>query len=357
MSYTRHFSSSVTVSGSKTATYNYPASEHGGSGSVTVYYDETVPINMNIHVETDPFDRSVDSANAYVDALTGAVAAMNAAQCASVRKSGENISAAISKGFYRLIGSELTTQMSENKSLLQAKIALVMELAKDIASKHSRMQDDLARLKKQYSQTFANIDEDCEKRVLALDKKAFDLSNVRNKLLTVPYFKEGAFSLQETVDTSNSQNLLSIARLRNKAANVINVMAASALNSKKYKHDVETLSESIAVAQKDVSYIPVVFAEQKSFDQKDNMQLDSFCTDGVNSKEQIQQGVSSFVSGTQAEQWKDFSKLEMQMIEQSFVSLVEQDLNSSNSESKQRVFDEIMRLWKSNSAKTLNQTY
>lgn len=107
MSYTRSFSSSVSYSGS-------------------------VPVTFNILVDTDPFDNSIANENSHVDRLTGAVVAMNASQVASVKKSGDAISDAILSGFYKLIGSEITTQMSENKSILQSKIALVMQLAKDI---------------------------------------------------------------------------------------------------------------------------------------------------------------------------------------------------------------------------------
>ena len=120
---------------SKTVSYSYPASEHGGSGSKTVYFQETVPVNINIHVDTTPFDQSVAIANATVDTLTGAVVSMNSSQCSAIHESGEKISNALTEGFYKLIGSELTTQISENKSVLQSKIALVIELSKDIANK------------------------------------------------------------------------------------------------------------------------------------------------------------------------------------------------------------------------------
>ena len=55
MSYTRTYSR--TVSGSRTVSVSYPASEHGGSRSVTVNID--VPVNINLSVDTRQFDYSV----------------------------------------------------------------------------------------------------------------------------------------------------------------------------------------------------------------------------------------------------------------------------------------------------------
>ena len=48
MSYTQRYSASVTVSGSKSV--SYPSSEHGGS--MTVYYQQTEPVNVTINVRT-----------------------------------------------------------------------------------------------------------------------------------------------------------------------------------------------------------------------------------------------------------------------------------------------------------------
>ena len=80
MSYTQTFSSAINVSGS--VTVHYPASEHGGS--TTAYYEQTVPVNMNVTVNTNPFEQSVQNANLSVDGLTASVTAMNAANCTAI---------------------------------------------------------------------------------------------------------------------------------------------------------------------------------------------------------------------------------------------------------------------------------
>ncbi|OQA64627.1 MAG: hypothetical protein BWY39_00096 [Spirochaetes bacterium ADurb.Bin269] len=353
MSYTRSYSRSVTVSGSKTASYSYPASEHGGNGSVTIHYTETVPINVNITLDTDPFDRSVENAENHVDQLTGAVVAMNSAQCASIHQSGKKISDSIANGFFRLINSELTTQLSENKSQLESRISLILELAKDITSKHTRMAADMNRLKKHYADVFNGLDEDCKKRVLAIDKPSFILSRARSKLINEPYLKYGAFSLHETADTTSFNNLSTIARLRNQVSKVINVMTYSAMKTQQCMKNIEAFSKNVNAGKDCVLFLPVVFTQQKNLSEGDQKFFSSECSILDSAADIVKQNVNGFVTSVHAETWKNFDDFEGKMIEQSFYSIADNELETSSSADKQRVYDQIIAMWKSNPIKTL----
>ena len=100
MSYSRKYSETITVRGSKTVTVSYPKSESGGSKSVTVDYIENVPVDVNIHVDTDPFDSSVSNCNTNVNLLTGAVVATEAAQLISIDKNSKKVASTIVSGFF-----------------------------------------------------------------------------------------------------------------------------------------------------------------------------------------------------------------------------------------------------------------
>ena len=115
MSYIQTFSSVLNVSGS--VTVHYPPSEHGGT--ITEYYDQNVPVDMNVTVNTAPFDQSVQSANYHVDGLTASVAAMNAANCAAIAECSEQFSDGIISGFYNLIRNDISTKKAETNTLLQ----------------------------------------------------------------------------------------------------------------------------------------------------------------------------------------------------------------------------------------------
>ncbi|HUH44207.1 MAG TPA: hypothetical protein VLZ44_03465 [Treponemataceae bacterium] len=353
MSYTRSYHSSVTVSGSKSASYSYPASEHGGSGSVSIHYTETVPVNVNITVNTAPFDESVHIAERHVDQLTGAVTTMNAAQCASIHHSGKKISDSITNGFYRLIGSELTTQMSENKSQLESRLVLIIEIAKDIAGKHNRMEADMNRLKKLYAEIFTSLDEDCKKRVLAIDKPAFILSRARSKIINEPYLESGSFSLHEMSDTSSFNNLSTIARLRNQVSKVINVMTYSAMKTKECIRNIETYSKNVKAEKRCISCIPVVFTQQQNLSAESQKIFASECNQFVPAADLVRENVNRFAASAHAEDWIELDTFEEKMIEQSMYSLAQKELESSSSADKQRVYDQIIAMWKSNQIKTL----
>lgn len=352
MGYTRSYREYVHVHYTQSVSISYPASQSGGTRTGYATIDEQIPIDIAIHVDTDPFDNSVSNHANNVDFLTGAVVGMKTSQLESIRNNSNRISESISKGFYRLIGSEISTQMSENKSELQSKAALVFELAKDIQQKHSRMADDVNRLKRHYKQVFDTLDEDCRKRVLALDKAAFILSNARTKLIKNPYITEGAFSLYETKDTANTSNMSVIARLRNQVSKVIAVMTGSAMKTQQYLRDVENYSENIQVSDNTVSYLPVVFSESKNLSDE-SISTSVLCSGNASNRDQIMNTVEQYVTAVNADSFKDVDEYENKMIEQNFLSIAQESLGTDFSEEQQRVHDLIMKMWKDNKVKTL----
>src|ERR1035441_6607904 len=107
MSYRRSYNTSISLSGSETV--SYPASEHGGT--TTAYWQHTEPISIDITVDTEPFDSSVQSCNGHVLALGAAVGVMNTAQCAAIQQGAAQVSASLQKGFFGTIKTELGAQM------------------------------------------------------------------------------------------------------------------------------------------------------------------------------------------------------------------------------------------------------
>ena len=100
MSYNRRFTRRVAVPYSGSMTVNYPASEH--AGSKTVYYNGTAyeDVEVDIHVDTSPFDASVAICNDHVNALTASVGAMNTAQCIAITENADKVSKSIIDGFF-----------------------------------------------------------------------------------------------------------------------------------------------------------------------------------------------------------------------------------------------------------------
>jgi len=173
MSYTRNYRETITVSGSKTVSVSYPASQNGGSTSATVHYREDVPVSVNIHVDTNPFDRSVNYVNGKVDMLTGAVVATQAAEIASKAANAIKVGDTIVNGFFSYIRSEISQQISELSQSIDAHLIHLKELAQSCLSKKKQMEGDYYRISGRYVKIFNDLNNELSNRIFELDKPAF----------------------------------------------------------------------------------------------------------------------------------------------------------------------------------------
>ncbi len=173
MSYSRSYHETITVRGSKTVSVSYPASQSGGSTSVTVNYTENVPIDVNIHVDTVPFDHSVDKCNTNVNLLTTAVVATETAQVASINKNSQKVADTIIGGFFGYIRSEISQQVAELSQQIDAQIMHLRELAQSCVAKKKQMENDYNRISGRYFKIFNDLNHELDNRVYELDKPTF----------------------------------------------------------------------------------------------------------------------------------------------------------------------------------------
>jgi len=173
MSYTRKYHERIAVHYSGSKTVSYPASQNGGSH--TVYYEGTAyeDVNVNIDVDTNPFDRSVAGCNTSVNALTGAVVATEAAQIASIDANSKKVAGTIVDGFFENIRSEISQQIAELSSRLDSHLAHLHAMAKRCVEKQTQMQDDYQRIASRYLKIFEDLDNELSNRIHELDKPAF----------------------------------------------------------------------------------------------------------------------------------------------------------------------------------------
>lgn len=173
MGYTRRFNRTYTVTGTAHGTMSYPASQNGGSKSVSVNYSVDVPITVDCHVDTSPFEHSVTRCNTQIDILTGTVVATQTAEVQAKKASSKKVGKHLIEGFFGYIRSEITQQISELSAKVKAHIGHLVEMAKTCRSKQEVMQRDFAQIKSRYGNTFSELDKELRNRVLELDKPAF----------------------------------------------------------------------------------------------------------------------------------------------------------------------------------------
>lgn len=169
MSYTRTVSKPITIyySGS----VSYPASQNGGT--VSYSGSKTEMVNVNVHVDTNPFDNSVANCNQQVNTLTGAVAATEAAQVASVSANAKRVATTIVNGFFKTIGSEISQQINELTNDVESLALHLVELTKRCVEKQRQMGVDYQRICQRYLKVFETLNSELKNRIYEIDRPVF----------------------------------------------------------------------------------------------------------------------------------------------------------------------------------------
>ena len=181
MSYTRHYKKRIAVpySGTVSETFSYPASQSGGTRTVNVHYSGTAyeDVQVNINVDTVPFDAGVANCNKHVDTLTGSVVATESAQVASIREKAKQIGDTVVNGFFNTVRFEISTQIVELQKRVDALLLDMHEKQKKLMALKAQMEKDYHRVTEQYGKIFGELNQELDNRVHALDQPVFSSAN------------------------------------------------------------------------------------------------------------------------------------------------------------------------------------
>ena len=343
MSYTRHYSTSVSYSGS--VSISYPASEHGGTA--TGHYSGSVPVDINIHVDTSPFDSSVDRCSESVGSLNHAVVAMNAAQVASIHQSAENVSDHVISGFFNVIKSELSQNMAEVFSKFKAIYELLTTKSEILEKQQVVMQDDYLRISERYQKMFENLDEELEKRIVSLDKNVFILSKkVQGEQLYSDEAKKVAGFLLGINENEILQQQLLIANTKSKVLKAMAELSNNVVQQRVYSKKVESIVSQNGTRENTQNFIPVVYAESSNIEDEGKERF-CFVSEKVGSSAQkIQENVKKHFLD-QSEESFSVGEFEKNQVDDAFKLLVEKEFENSTDEKSRRVY-ETLRLLKEN---------
>lgn len=338
MSYTR--SNTVSIPVELSGSFSYPASQTGGSRTVTL--SGYVPVLTNVTVDTNNFDTSVYNASDSVNILTDSVVAMNAAQCAAIEEHSGRISKSLVSGFYNMIKSDISMKQSENNSEMQSKIALLLELSKDVLEKHSRMEQDVERLRGHYSAIFDGLDKDLKKRLMELDRPVFQLGQkTRSGIVKDPAVSSGAATADALNGNSQIEGRLFMARMKKNISSALRIMSNSVKNTLSYKNKMQDILWKGDSDQVQTEYIPIVYYVIAG----DTGETDYYAAPPIADTDQVLTNVASYVRSAPGERWQAMNPEESSYIDQAFTNLVEQNSQADKSGNSSRVYSEIMRLW------------
>jgi len=343
MSYSKNYSTSVSYSGS--VHYSYPKSDSGGSG--TAYYQGSIPVNVTIHVDTDPFDGSVARFNTSIGALGGSVAAMKVAQCAAIQQTAQEVSASLINGFFGVINTELSQQLQALDSAIKAGFGMIQDLGKAVGDKKKVMEEDFNRISSRYIKIFADLDNECYKRIFALDKQSFGLSEKTLKqLLSEASSNAAAMNLLSIEEISSSKTLVFVSSLNRKALEVLKTLHDYITQESK----IGSLIDSFLLnEEEDVNipfYIPVIWSESDMLD-GGVFNRECFIPEHLDQQkaQTITEKVNMFCSGTSQSAWKAAGESEKESLNREFIILAESCFANADEDTDQRIYRTMMSLW------------
>lgn len=174
MSYRRTYQG--TISGSVSGSFSYPKSDSGGSRNVTLNYQESVTVNID--VETDPVDQGIAVCRNQLDVLEATIRSGAASQISEKVASTARISSAVTHGFNTLVFSEIDQKLLLLSSRIQSATSLLLAEMQEAGKREIQFTSDFQRIKERYASLFNTLNAELDQRIRMLDAPVFNL--VRN---------------------------------------------------------------------------------------------------------------------------------------------------------------------------------
>ncbi len=341
MSYTQTFHKTIAVSYSRTV--NYPASQNGGSTTVTgtVYEDVTV----NIEVNTTPFDSSINSCNGHIGALTGSVVATEAAQVASIRDNSRKVAQTIVSGFFKTVQSEISQQIAELQSRIDADLIHLHELDKRCKGLQQQMEVDYNRICSRYSKVFTDMNNELQNRIRALDRPIFDFKDSSDScsIYAAGTSMAGMMAITGT-EGGKLQAMLSASVSKKRSNDTLQKINQFLLQQKQLE---TILHQCILSESADATvYAPICYMKTENAGKTLGAHVHQL-------QDMAQMNEKQLITSLEAQKWQDMPANEAENIRQFFGVEMSKLSQESNTQHSQRVQDYISKLFNINSIKTL----
>jgi hypothetical protein len=335
---------------------------------MTIDYQQTEPVNVTINVRTESFDSSVSHCNTSIDVLTGAVVTMNAAQCAAIEQTGKEVSKHVIDGFFGTIRTELSQQIQALDSAIKAGFGLIFEQGKAVSAQKNVMETDFNRISSRYATLFQDLDDECRKRVYALDKQSFTLSEkVQKQLVSEATSNAAATNLMAMQEGPASRAMLLVSGLNRKCCEILKTLAAYITQETRLTSLINSFMEDEEAEDKQDLFVPVIFAESgaiggdavrgnaRQTDTRRSSTVESFVPGFINATEKnaIAEAVNNF--GTTTTAWSEMPEKEKNLLNKEFNAICESYFSNNTGENGNRVYETLMGLWRKSNVSSLKR--
>lgn len=204
---------------------------------------------MNIHVDTETFDASVDECEMSLGRLTSALTETEAAELRAKEINSKRVADSIINGFFSYIRSEISQQASELSKIVESKLIMMRELMKSAKSKRVQMEGDFKRISDRYCKIFDDLNREVSNRILENDRTAFDFRNETDKF-KVRAFNNDLVTVISVFGAENSEllSLISSSVTKKRVFDTINLSRMFILEQKRLEQSVKgsLINESFA---------------------------------------------------------------------------------------------------------------
>jgi hypothetical protein len=350
MSYSRNYS--TTISGTVSDSFDYPASESGGSKHVSMHWSEDV--HIEIGVDTSSFDHGVGRLKGHIDVLTGAVVTTEAAQIEEKVRGAAAIGDCVTKGFFDLVRSEITQQTAALKSRVDSLVLKLNDMKLACLRVRQTMQQDYARITDRYSSTFAELDRELAKRIAALDETAYVLAREASAQESRSY--DSTLSTIPTVfaaEISQAQGILLAAAVRAQMNSLLQGAVAYLASEKKTAVVTSDMLLDQGASNAAATSVPVAFLKADELSAVPSERLIVPATPAVLAKDPILQGRVIERFHQHDLEWKPLSQGHRSQIERFLIPLLD-GIQTQAPNHDARVRQTIARLWSPHSPETLS---
>ena len=328
----------------KTVTVNYPKSDTGGSRSVVV----EEPVYIDVYVESDPFEHSVDHCDNSLHLLQSGIVAAEAAEKKSRIENSQRLGKSLDDGFFQVVSCNLTMQAKEESANAKALVGALFAQQKELLKIKDRMEGDYNLIKTRYIKLFEDYDKELHNRVYALNKRTFRLVEESAKEMMRPTSsmlmtaslvgQKENFALQTKITASRVKHFASQVILRVKgfieSQNLLNFSLKTILTGENRKEDY---------------YIPVMCMQAS---EGERSEFYMFTNGLVNKNEKIASELEQRLVAPDMK-WREMREEDKNRITESLSAEV--NTSCAGSERDRRVGALIMKLWQSNIPMVLNK--
>jgi hypothetical protein len=340
MSYQQTYRANIPYNG--TVSVSYPKSESGGR--TTAHYSGEIPVHVTVNVNTAPFDGSVRGCNNSIDLLAGSVAAMNAAQCAAIEQTAQDVSKSLIDGFFGTINTELSQQLQALDSAVKAGMGLLFEQGKAADAQKHTLEADYNRISSRYMALFGNLDTECYKRIYALDRQAFALAEKVKQPLLGAQPQNAAFLLLGIDEGAGIQSFLLVSNLNKKTQEVLRALYEYITQESRLTALVSSFLNNEPLLEQTSVCIPVLYMESDALGIEKNSAVQQCFVNkeyDADAQKNIEEKVREFCCRAE---WQKINSEEYARVKKEFDSLAESYFSAHDDETNRRVYATMLSL-------------